>query len=146
MANEFSIEIEQLWKEFEYRHHLYWDLVYKFTIAITVFITVPFLYSDNTKVVASYAYIFPFCSFVTSIVAYKILKTESELMALPHLLYREAMTKLLVGKFDKLPNNEYKLSNKRLSIAILIYRLFLYVGPSVSIASLFAIYSTVTKV
>lgn len=144
-ANSDSNLVEILdaaWREFEYRHHLYWDLVYKFTVAITFFIALPFVYSESVNVVKSYAFIFPVAGFALSILAWKILKTEAELMSLPHSKYRQLMKLALTPYDDHVASSGYKLSKSRMSVAILLYRAFLWLGTGSSLAAGFALYST----
>ena len=69
--------VDMHWREYEYRHKLFWGLLYKLIPAIATLIAVPFVYGVKIAEVRQYALLFPVMALTLSMVGAWLVSAEA---------------------------------------------------------------------
>jgi hypothetical protein len=118
---------EHLWNEFQYRHDLIWNLVFRLTIAVVLLGIIPYTQSDLIKMLGSVfswgILIPPFLGAVLAWIGFRRIRSELNQLAYIWRLYRPLQDNLFVP-FD--PDTKFPTDIK-------IYTLILTVVAVVNI-------------
>lgn len=93
-SEQFEHDMElanQFWREFEYRHAFYWQLIYRAVLFFAALTLIPFVAQVHLKATLKFPWIFPCVAQGIGFVIYWVLKSESDRLTRPARLFRERL-------------------------------------------------------
>ena len=117
MSNEL---IDSLLDEFKYRHELFWKIVFRFSSAIIILYTIPFLKVEGERSIDEIVLGFPFVGVVVSLAGIALLLLEYRILSFVEEKYNECKEQLAHGY-----SNIHAMNHKYIGyLAIVVWGLF----------------------
>jgi hypothetical protein len=86
--------LDYLWKEYEYRHSLVWNLIFRFTSAIVLISIVPYVQIALVKTLGFFILLAPILAFGLAVFSLPVMDKELKLLGKIREVYREWQNQL----------------------------------------------------
>lgn len=117
---------EYLWKEYQYRHDLIWQRVFRFTTAVVLLSIIPYIQTDIARRLGLWIVLVPVLATALACFGIVVMLNELELFGKIKNEYRKLQNILFPGLHDDLPKAELNLIHTVLNEIFRLLKLLWY--------------------